>query len=60
MTETKNQSPVLTSMIIVAAITVTLMFFSKQIIYTYSKSPQKTQEYTSQQSYDSQKVGSVK
>ena len=58
MTETKNQSQVLTSMIIVAVITVTLMVFSKQIVYTYSKSPQKSQEYTSQKSYDNQKPAS--
>ena len=58
MTETKNQSPVLTSMIIVALITVTLMVFSKQIIYTYSKSPPKSPVYTSQQSYDNQKSAS--
>ena len=42
------------SLILVAIITLLLIFFSRQIVYSYIETQQKSPVYTSQQSYDNQ------
>lgn len=42
------------SLILVAIITLLLIFFSRQIVYSYIETQQKSPVYTSQKSYDNQ------
>jgi hypothetical protein len=54
MNKNDFHKPFIDSLVIVAFVTIVLMFSSREIIKTYYKSSQKTPQYTSQQSYDNE------
>lgn len=42
------------SLVLIAGCTLILLVFSRQIVHSYYKTPQKQPQYTSQQSYNDQ------
>lgn len=54
MKNTEFHKPFIGSLILIASVTLMLLVFSRQIVYSYYKPTQKSQEYTSQKSYDNQ------
>ena len=52
--------PFIDSLVLIAFVTMVLLFSSREIMKTYYPSVQKTPEYTSQQSYDKTNDGSIK
>jgi hypothetical protein len=60
MNDTDSHKPFIDSLIFIAFVTMILLFSSREIIKTYYKSPQKSPQYTSQQSYEYNNEGSEK
>jgi hypothetical protein len=60
MNNDEFHKPFLDSLVLIAFVTMVLLFSSREIIKTYYKPSQKSPQYTSQQSYDKTNDGSIK
>jgi hypothetical protein len=54
MNNDEFHKPFINSLVLIAFVTMVLLFSSREIIKTYYKSSQKSPQYTSQKSYDNQ------
>ena len=54
MKDTEFHKPFIGSLVLIASVALLLLVFSRQIVHSYYKTPQKQPQYTSQQSYNDQ------
>jgi hypothetical protein len=54
MKNTEFHKPFIGSLVLIASVTLMLLVFSRQIVHSYYKVPQKQPQYTAQQSYNDQ------